>query len=117
VLFRSGNIKAAGVGITLTAASDVLFLEFPWTPGDLEQAADRCHRIGQLNSVTVYYMVANDTIEEDIVEILQSKAAVIGQAMDGAADFMGVNILNELARRLALKMGLNGLVNDNKSLT
>jgi len=73
------NIKAGGVGLTLTAASNVLFLEFPWTPGDLEQAIDRCHRIGQQNSVTAWFFVGKDTIDEEIIEMIGIKQNVVSQ--------------------------------------
>ena len=73
------NIKAGGVGLTLTAASNVLFLEFPWTPGDLEQAIDRCHRIGQQNSVTAWFFVGKDTIDEEIIEMIGIKQGVVSQ--------------------------------------
>lgn len=78
-----GNIEAAGVGITLTAASDVVFLELPWTPAKLEQAIDRLHRIGQKFSVTVYFLLAHHTIEEKIARLLDIKRKIVDGILDG----------------------------------
>lgn len=78
-----GNIQAAGVGLTLTASSAVAFIELPWTPGDLAQATDRCHRIGQTDTVNVYYLLADKTIEYKLAAIIDHKRAVLDMVTDG----------------------------------
>ncbi|XP_048129266.1 SWI/SNF-related matrix-associated actin-dependent regulator of chromatin subfamily A-like protein 1 isoform X1 [Rhodamnia argentea] len=77
------SIRAGGVGLTLTAASTVIFAELSWTPGDLIQAEDRAHRIGQVSSVNIYYLLANDTVDDIIWDVVQSKLENLGQVLDG----------------------------------
>ncbi len=77
------NIKAGGVGLTLTAASIVIFADMDWSPETHRQAEDRAHRIGQTGTVNVYYYIAENTIEEDIIDILTAKQETIGTLTGG----------------------------------
>ncbi len=71
-------IKAAGVGITLTSANKVLFLSLPWVPGEMDQAIDRCHRIGQKDTVNIYPLLCGE-IDEYMNEILNTKRDTINK--------------------------------------
>jgi SWI/SNF-related matrix-associated actin-dependent regulator 1 of chromatin subfamily A len=77
-----GNIQAAGVGITLTAASHVIFAELDWTPGVVSQAEDRCHRIGQKDFVLVQHLVLSGSIDAKMAKILVAKQEVLDKALD-----------------------------------
>ena len=76
-----GNIKSAGVGITLTEATVVIFNSFDWVPGNNEQAEDRAFRIGQKNDVNVYYQLFDDTISSRMWSMLNNKKDVISTIM------------------------------------
>ncbi len=93
-----GNIKAAGIGLTLTASSAVAFLELPWTPGEVVQAEDRCHRIGQKDTVNVYYLLAPNTIEGSMARLIDSKRNVIDEIIDGANPREQQSLLSELIK-------------------
>ena len=95
-----GNIKAAGVGITLTAASNTVFIELGWTPGEHDQAEDRIHRIGQKSdSVTAWYLIAQDTIEEEIIELIDEKRKNLDAILDGKIT-EDSSLLSELIKRI-----------------
>lgn len=81
------TIKAGGVGITLTAASDVILVDRPWTPGDAEQAEDRCNRIGQSVMVNCQWIQAGD-IDVKVDEILIQKQERIDAVMEGTRKTM-----------------------------
>jgi SWI/SNF-related matrix-associated actin-dependent regulator 1 of chromatin subfamily A len=83
-----GNIKSAGVGITLTEGTVVIFNSFDWVPGSNEQAEDRAFRIGQKNDVNVYYQLFDNTISTRMWEMLNNKKDVI-------STIMGDKILSE----------------------
>ena len=96
-----GNIKAAGVGITLTAASTVIFVEQDWTPGWMQQAEDRAHRIGQTESVLVQYLVFDGSLDAHMAHTLVDKDAVCAQALD---DPNTVADLSEIEAAVAEKL-------------
>jgi SWI/SNF-related matrix-associated actin-dependent regulator 1 of chromatin subfamily A len=76
-----GQIKAAGVGLTLTAAEVVIMNSLDWVPGNHEQAEDRAYRIGQNKTVNIYYMLIDGTIDNLVWKILNNKKKVIGAIM------------------------------------
>lgn len=80
-----GSITAAGFGLTLTAASHVVFAELDWVPAHLTQAEDRTHRIGQKDSVLVQHLVLQDSLDARMVGTLIKKQRVIDKAVDGVA--------------------------------
>lgn len=77
-----GNIRAAGVGITLTAANDVLFAEQDWTPGSMDQAIKRAHRIGQKGRVFVHNVVFDGTLDAEMAHIIEEKRRTIKNVLD-----------------------------------
>ena len=97
-----GNFKAAGVGINLVNSRDVIFLNFPFTPDDLEQPYKRAHRIGQKENVNAYYTIVKDSIDEHIFNMIVGKTQDINSILDEGKD--GVvhykQIPNDLFNRL-----------------
>jgi SWI/SNF-related matrix-associated actin-dependent regulator of chromatin subfamily A-like protein 1 len=77
--------RVAAQGITLTRASNVAFLELEWTPAMHDQAEDRCHRIGQRDAVTAWYLLAANTIDETMARLIQRKRATVAAVTDGRA--------------------------------
>lgn len=89
------SIKAAGVGITLTASSRVAFVELPWHPADSDQAEDRLHRIGQQDSVQCTYFLGRNTIDEWIYKIIAEKRE-ISNTITGARDEVEESVMDSV---------------------
>lgn len=97
------SIKAAGTGLTLTASSNVGFVEFPWTYADCEQCEDRAHRIGQLSSVTASYFLGKNTIDEKIYNIIQTKKD-IANAATGVTEQIEENTLDMITNLFSARL-------------
>ena len=93
-----GNIKAAGVGITLTAAEAVIMNDLSFVPSDHAQAEDRAYRYGQKNNVLVYYPIFENTIEGIIYDILNNKKQVIATVMGDNQD--SGDVAEEILKRI-----------------
>lgn len=95
------SLKAGGTGLNLTAADHVFLLDPWWNPAAEDQAAGRAHRIGQVRPVTVYRLIAKDTIEEGILALQERKRALsdVALAEGGAAQGVTREDLLELLRR------------------
>ena len=96
------SLGAAGEGIDLFAATHVALLELGWTPGGVDQAADRLHRIGQTDNVTVSYLVAENSIYEWVAELIDEKRKVVTAATDGE-EVQESSMLGELMARFRAK--------------
>ena len=93
-----GNIKAAGVGITLTAAEAVIMNDLSFLPSDHSQAEDRAYRYGQKNNVLVYYPIFENTIEGIIYDILNKKKQVIATVMGDIKN--DVDLVEEIMKQI-----------------
>ena len=85
------SITAASCGLTLTKASTVVFGELFWNPGSLLQAEDRAHRIGQTEVVDVYYVVAKDSLDEMLWDMISRKLDVLGETLNGESESLGID--------------------------
>lgn len=96
-----GNTKAAGLGLTLTSACHLAYLDLPWTPGDLLQGEDRVHRIGQKYDVTIHYLIALWTIEQKLLKMLHRKGQILSAVLDGTKATKDFDIFGQLLEELA----------------
>lgn len=95
------SIQAAKTGHTLTAASNVLFVELPWTPADVDQTYSRCHRLGQKNAVNAIYFLAENTIDEEIFSLIAQKRDVVTAATEGfTPESLGETVAQKLIMSL-----------------
>lgn len=104
------NMKSAGTGVDglQNVCSNAAFMEYGWTPADHAQAEDRIHRMGQSGSVTIHYLVAQETIEELILQTIENKKTVIGNIIEkGKND--EVNIIDSLIKTLQNKKESQGV--------
>lgn len=86
-----GNISAAGVGYTLTAACHLIFAELSFNPAEMEQAEDRIHRIGQFETAFIHYLVIRGSIEAGVISILIEKQEVIEKTLDWKEETLNQN--------------------------
>jgi hypothetical protein len=97
-----GNLRAAGVGITLTAAEAVIMNDLSFVPGDLAQGEDRAYRYGQNNSVSIYYPLFINSIESVIYDMVNQKKqninTVMGDNIEDKGDFIG-ELMNKINNR------------------
>ena len=90
-----GTWQKCGTGLTLTAASYLIFIDTPWTMADTQQASDRIHRIGTKDSVFIYNLIARDTIDERVWELVNDKGAISDYIVDEKITENGLNILRK----------------------
>jgi SNF2 family DNA or RNA helicase len=96
------SLMAAGVGINLQVASNVVLAELSWTDAEQTQAIDRVHRIGQAEPVTAWRIIASQTIDTKIAELIDSKAGLAARALDGTDEEVGSSVDIQLEALVAL---------------
>lgn len=96
------SIKAAGVGLTLTASSRVAFVELPWHPADMDQCEDRCHRIGQKDSVQCTAFLGKNTIDEWVYQIINEKRGITDQ-ITNTRNKVDVSVLDSIINLFSRK--------------
>ena len=114
------NIHVAGVGLNLTAARQVVFNDLDWVPASHWQAEDRAYRIGQTQTVNLTYMIAKDSIDEFVRAILESKASLIDNLIEGRAlgAEMRFDVISELKRMMqSLSITPEDLTGDDTQMT
>lgn len=99
-----GNIKAAGVGLNLTAAHTVAFVELGWHSAEHLQAEDRAaFRVGDMHGVDVHYLLGKETLEIEIARIIKKKSAILNAVLDGGKAKDRFDVFHELVRKLRRK--------------
>jgi len=108
-MFQKGKLKiiagnsAMSEGLTMTNASDMLFIEFAYSPMKQAQREDRIHRIGQKENVMIYKMIASNTVDEAIIAMQRSKNKVIQKTLIGenvkAIEDDDTFMINEIIKR------------------
>ena len=83
------SLTAAGVGLNLQVASNVVLAELSWTSAEQTQAIDRVHRIGQTEPVTAWRIIAAQTIDPKIAQLIDDKAGLAARALDGSDEEVG----------------------------
>ena len=97
-----GTWQKCGTGITLTAASYMIFMDTPWTDSVYTQAQDRIYRIGTNKSVTIYNLIAKDTIDERVLEIVNDKKAIANYVVDDEITQEGLDSLRKYIEELII---------------
>jgi len=92
--------RVAAQGITLTRASNVAFLELEWTPAMHDQAEDRCHRMGQRDAVTAWYLLAAETIDETMAALIQRKRQIVDAITEGIVTEHDESLVQGVVRAL-----------------
>lgn len=90
-----GCAPACREGLTLTASSDVIFVDVEWSPAYVQQAYSRVHRISQTKPVNVYYLVCKDTIDEKVMQVLERKEQMAQTLIDGGVKEIKTNRAKE----------------------